>query len=244
MGTIVRDGIPSEAVVRPTGLDGIQNAKALIALVAGDLIQITADDPGHGYLCTVTKATTRIDGWSYQDCPIGEVISPFIRRPGLLIRYSNSIAIGTMYYLDPTTAGGITDAATTTPIANPTAPVVPSEGATGALGAGDYSVGYTDVNSHGETLLSAVVVATIGASKKLHIAALALAAGATSRNFYISRAPGVTDLGFAVNVTSGAAFDINALPVAGDAEPPQVNTTAAANLRVGIGCRGGTILFL
>lgn len=114
------------------------------------------------------------------------------------------------------------------PIADPTASPVLGSSA-GALEAGTYKVAYAEVNSLGKSALSPIVSIVLAASKKIDVSALALVG--TSRNWYMSDAPGSSNLKFVSN-TNGSAFSINALPSSTAAIPQGYNTTGEELLRI------------
>lgn len=117
----------------------------------------------------------------------------------------------------------------TAPIADPTAaPSLPA-GSAGALAAGTYLLAYADVNANGKTALSPAAETVLTANRQINVSALALVG--TSRNWYMSDAPGSVYLKFVVN-GSGAAFSINALPLAGAAIPQDYNTTGEELIRI------------
>ena len=115
-----------------------------------------------------------------------------------------------------------------TPLAAPAAAPVPTEGAAGALGAGDYYVAYSYVVGTKETAPSAAVAATLGASKKLHVAAVTKPTGVDSINWYMSDAANSLQLRYISN-NAGIAQDINALPAVDAAEPLAVGTARAVD---------------
>jgi hypothetical protein len=138
---------------------------------------------------------------------------------------SKTIARGTICGELSATPGSVDayaayDLSTDTPSAAPVA----SEGGAGALAAGDYTIGYTEVTANGESLLSPVDTQTLGASKKLSLATVTLRAGVTSLNWYMSIAADSTALKFIVN-NNGVGFDINSLPLPGALDPPIVSTS-------------------
>lgn len=102
-----------------------------------------------------------------------------------------------------------------------------SDGGVGALLAGTYHVKYTYVDAlGGESLPSPDASFVLGASKKLHVAAVTpLPTGAVSVNWYLSDAANSAVVRLVGN-NSGAAQDLNALPAGGAAIPP---TTATAH---------------
>jgi hypothetical protein len=117
-------------------------------------------------------------------------------------------------------------------VANPT--VAPTLAASaGSLSAGTYRVAYSDVNVNGETYISPYSTITIGVNQKIDVAALALPAGSTSRNWYISKQPGETAMAYVTN-TNGSAHSINSLPLVNAVEPPEYNTTGEECVRVAI----------
>jgi hypothetical protein len=121
-------------------------------------------------------------------------------------------------------------------ITRPSAAPVLTAGTSGTLvggsgGAGDYTVGYTYVNTFGETQLNttpATIHFASGSTNKINVAALTVPAGVTTVYWYMSDTPGSSTLRF-VAYNSGGAFSISALPVTGAATPPSSNTTASNN---------------
>ncbi len=116
------------------------------------------------------------------------------------------------------------------PIADPSSsPSLSSS--TGSLAAGVYKVAYADVNALGQTALSPVSSISLAASKQIDVGALALPTGITSRNWYMSDAPGSPYLKYVGN-TNGSSFSINGLPSAGAPIPKGYNTTGEELIRI------------
>jgi hypothetical protein len=98
----------------------------------------------------------------------------------------------------------------------------------GSGSAGDYTLGYTYVNTFGETQLgtTATIHFASGSTNKINVAAITLPTGATSVNHYMSVTPGSGTLKFVAS-NSGGALSITALPVGGALAVPSSNTTAS-----------------
>lgn len=112
-------------------------------------------------------------------------------------------------------------------VQSPTAAPVLSASA-GTMANGAWLVAYTYTNASGETMISPASSITLaGGVQQIHVAALALPAGATGVNYYTSLAP--TGLALAKNGSSaGAATDLTAAPATNAAGVPQANTASLA----------------
>lgn len=106
---------------------------------------------------------------------------------------------------------------------------VPSEGAAGALGAGDYTVSYTYVVGTTESAGSIPATATLGASKRLNIASVAIPSGVDSLNWYISDAANSKVLRYISNQVTAGAQVLNALPDMGAKMVPTTGTARAVS---------------
>lgn len=101
----------------------------------------------------------------------------------------------------------------------------------GALDAGAYLVSYAYRNANGNTNYSPIAAITLTASQQIDVTGIALPAGATSIDWFVSvEANSGTMLLVANN--NGSGFSINALPESTDADPPKLNTTGEECLRV------------
>lgn len=117
------------------------------------------------------------------------------------------------------------------PLIAPTGITIGSSAST--LKAGDWRIAYSNTNASGETLLTPYSTATITTDdlEIIVIPALALAAGATGRNWYMSKAPGDDEMVLVAQAT-GAGFNITAPPDSVASFPPEYNTTGEEVVRV------------
>lgn len=108
--------------------------------------------------------------------------------------------------------GASSPSANTSQVSTPTvAPTVAGAAAGTALAAGTYKAAYTYRDAYGETQISPVGSATITAGQKIAVTALALPAGVSTANLYLSIASGSLTLAW-VQIWDGTAVDITALP--------------------------------
>lgn len=122
----------------------------------------------------------------------------------------------------------------TAPLANPaTGPTLTPGGSGGTLPAGAYLVGYTYVNSRGQTLMSPITSATVTLGQKITVSAVSLPSGATSINWFTVPVVASNKLRLRLN-NNGASFVIDKpdLPVLTAALPPDVNRTGCEVIRV------------
>lgn len=120
----------------------------------------------------------------------------------------------------------------TGPIADPiTAPTLAAS--IGSLQSGTYQVAYADVNANGLTALTLLAVVTLAANQKIDVSSLpAFPAGVTSRQFFVSEAPGSTQLRYQATRVNAANFSIDSLPLPNAALPPSSNSTGEELIRV------------
>lgn len=112
----------------------------------------------------------------------------------------------------------------------------------GALEAGAYLVSYAYRNANGNTNLSPIAAITLTASQKIDVTGIALPAGATSIDWFVSvEANSGTMLLVANN--NGAGFSINALPASTADDPPKRNTTGEECLRVMMSFAGKALTY-
>lgn len=94
----------------------------------------------------------------------------------------------------------------------------------GSLAAGDYTVGYTWVDSNGvESALSPLATTTAAGNDVVHVAAVTKPTGVSSVNWYLSRGAGDPNLAFILN-NDGSAADFGTAPTSAAQDAP---TTAA-----------------
>jgi hypothetical protein len=167
-----------------------------------------------------------------------ETIAAFLKgtfeaHPGLRRKFSFSVTTDTLTITGR--FGTLTlDAALTethvAPLADPvTAPTLAASA--GALPAGVYYVSYTQVNSHGETLLSPFKEITLTANQKIDVTTVALASGATAVRWYVVPEAGSVRFRYHTE-NDGSAFSINSLPLLTAALPPDLNRTGTEVMRV------------
>lgn len=108
--------------------------------------------------------------------------------------------------------------------AAPSVAPVPSEGAAGALAAGDYYVTYTLTKNGLETVGAVPVAVTLGASKRLNIASVAIPAGYDGINWYISDDENSLVLRYISRQTTAGAQVLNALPATNAKMVPTTST--------------------
>lgn len=133
-------------------------------------------------------------------------------------------------YLLDMLCGSHTDGADNAVVADPLTPPVLSDtaGSSTWASAGLYQVAYSFSNGAGETEISPTAgIILANATDKIHVAAIALPAGATGINFYTSAAAGSETLLKNAVTGTGAAVDLIA-PSAGSA-PPTSNTTGTVD---------------
>lgn len=115
-------------------------------------------------------------------------------------------------------------------IADPTvAPTVAAS--SGVLAAGAYLVSYAYRNANGNTNLSPISAITLTANQQIDVTGIALPAGATSIDWFVSVEVNSGTM-LLVNNNNGSGFSINALPATTEDDPPKLNTTGEETLRV------------
>jgi hypothetical protein len=122
-----------------------------------------------------------------------------------------------------------------TTIAAPSVGFTATAAAGTAFPAGVYQVAYTYVTASGGESLPSGTQSVTTASGNLAIAITAvtpLPTGVASVNWYVSTAPGSSDLAFAIN-NNGAAFTLNTAPAVGAKKLPNTNTAYSDTNGVG-----------
>lgn len=115
---------------------------------------------------------------------------------------------------------------------SPTAAPVAVGVSGGSMIAGTYTLAYSYRSATGETFTSPSVDVAITAGQKISVSAITpLPGGVASVNWYLSRGPGDSKLGFLVN-NFGAAFVINVLPLANANAVPVDNSAGEETIRV------------
>jgi hypothetical protein len=114
---------------------------------------------------------------------------------------------------------------TAPPAANPSFP-----GST--LVAGSYWVAYSWQSAVGETLVSPPSMVTVLAGRRIALGALVMPFGASSVNWYMSKAAGDHELAFLTNRVTGDAFTVSALPLIGARGVPQINDAGEETIRI------------
>ncbi len=122
----------------------------------------------------------------------------------------------------------------TGPVANPTtAPAGITGSSSGSsLGAGAWRVAYANRNARGSTYISPHSTVTLTAGQRINIPALAFPAGVTSRDWFISKAAGDTEIVLHTNNTTALGFAVTTPPSSTAAFPPEYNTTGEEAMRV------------
>lgn len=223
MAVLAKSGLPG-IIHKYKESDHIPCQLAASAIAAGDICALGSSGwapaavPGKGLFMAGNSANA------------GEGVTLF--RAGCRFRYADpagGITPGTLFYLDHTTPGALNSTISNfAAIADPTAPVVVSAVAGGAIPNGVYQVGYVNRNANGTTKLTTTLAAYTSAStnQTLHVAALAFPTGVTSRDIYMETTPGSGVLAFVANDATAGAFGVTAVPAEGAPQVPQANTTA------------------
>lgn len=115
----------------------------------------------------------------------------------------------------------------TTPSTTPTL----ASAAGGSLPAGRVYLAYANTTAAGETGLSPLMSVAVAAGQKINVPLLALPAGATGRNWYVSKYVNNGELVFH-SAQTGAAFSITELPASTNALPLDWNTSGEELMRV------------
>lgn len=164
-------------------------------------------------------------------CLFGQSIpaagSLLLNLSALTDSFGNAIAFARLkrWYFDVTGASAVTVGAGG--LASPTAaPALTTATTGGTIPAGVWLGAYSYITASGETLVSPNgTVTTTGGTSTITFGAVALPAGATGLNFYLSLAAGGFALARAGTNGTGAAFTAAAPPGATAAAAPRTNTT-------------------
>lgn len=162
------------------------------------------------------------------------VAAQIISRPGLYRRFSASVAANvvtiTAKFGALTLESGV-EFPKGAPLADPiTAPTLTAT-ASGTLKEGAYSVGYSAVNTAGETLLSKYQTVSLANNEKITVSTVSLPPGATALRWYVSPEANSVKLRF-IAQNNGASFVIDSLPKLSAPLPPDMNRTGAEVMRV------------
>ena len=116
----------------------------------------------------------------------------------------------------------------TSTAANPTtAPTVSAAGG-GVLPSGSYYVAYSYLNNRGETKISPATQINVVLGQDIVVAPIALPAGVTGINYYLSVGAGQTQLARVKNNGDGTQTTITSIPFVAAGTPPQYNTTGGS----------------
>lgn len=116
----------------------------------------------------------------------------------------------------------------TAPLAEPVIAPTLTAGTAGSLTPGEYTIGFTYLNTYGETQLGTTTAITLASpDDSIHVAAITPPAGVDNVATYATQADGSTL--YQVNFGDGSAFDITTIPGTPPftAEPPTANTTGS-----------------
>lgn len=192
-----------------------------------------------------TPATTysiTLDGYEVQfiagDDDTEDTIAAFLKgtfeaHPGIRRKFSFAVSTDTLTITGKFGTLTLDSALTqthTAPIDDPlVAPTLASSA--GSLPAGEYFVAYTQVNSHGQTLLSPFKAITLGADEQIDVDAVALETGATSIRWYVVPEAGSVRFRYH-SENDGSAFSIDSLPKLTAPLPPDLNRSGTEVMRV------------
>lgn len=124
----------------------------------------------------------------------------------------------------------------TGPVANPTtAPAgVTASGSGASLSPGVWRIAYANRNARGSTYRTPHSSVTVAAGQQINIPALAFPVGVTSRDWFMSKAVGDSEMVLHTNDTTALGFAITAPPSSTAAFPPEYNTTGEEAMRVAL----------
>ncbi len=110
MATVAKSGTPSLSTTVPCPAHHISGLLAGEALSAGDVVYIKSDGKVWKAVGTTTGAAAKVDGMVFVDTAVGEACSIYF---DVNVRYGAGLTPGARLYVQATTAGLLSDAATT-----------------------------------------------------------------------------------------------------------------------------------